>query len=147
MPRLGRFYASSVLVWEMAMVSQHYNGLPLPWRPRTASADATTLKFLHPEVASRLRTWLESKKDLSEKDLLFSISAKVPGGIERRTSKMMRVDLKAARKKWIEEAKTPKEKTNRENSDFLKYQNSAGQFADFHSNRHTFITNLERAGV
>jgi hypothetical protein len=104
-------------------------------------------QVLHPEVASRLRTWLESKKDLSEKDLLFSISAKVPGGIERRTSKMMRVDLKAARKKWIEEAKTPKEKTNRENSDFLKYQNSAGQFADFHSNRHTFITNLERAGV
>ena len=27
------------------------------------------------------------------------------------------------------------------------YQDSAGKFADFHSNRHTFITNLEHAGV
>lgn len=83
-------------------------------------------QVLHPEVAHRLRTWLESKKDLSDKDLLFSISAKVPGGIERRTSKMMLIDLKAARKKWLEEAKSLKEKDDRENSDFLKYQNSAG---------------------
>ena len=58
---------------------------------------------------------------------------------------MMKKDLAAARKKWIEEAKTPKEKTERERSDFLKYQDSAGKFADFHSNRHTFITNLERS--
>jgi hypothetical protein len=60
---------------------------------------------------------------------------------------MMKKDLAAARKKWIEEAKTPKEKVERERSDFLKYQDSAGKFADFHSNRHTFITNLERAGI
>jgi hypothetical protein len=60
---------------------------------------------------------------------------------------MMIKDLETARKKWIKEAKKPKEKAEREQSDFLKYQNSAGEFADFHSNRHTFITNLERAGV
>ncbi len=69
------------------------------------------------------------------------------GGLDRRGAKMMRKDLEAARKKWIEEAKTPKEKAERERSDFLRYQDSAGKFADFHSNRHTFITNLERAGV
>jgi hypothetical protein len=60
---------------------------------------------------------------------------------------MMRADLKAARQKWIQEVKTPKERKEREKSDFLQYQNDAGLFADFHSNRHTFITNLERAGV
>jgi len=60
---------------------------------------------------------------------------------------MMRGDLKAARKKWIAAAKTPEEKAKREQSDFLKYQNDLGLFADFHSNRHTFITNLEHAGV
>ena len=30
---------------------------------------------------------------------------------------------------------------------FLEYQNDAGLFADFHSNRHTFISNLSKAGV
>jgi hypothetical protein len=78
---------------------------------------------------------------------LFPVSAKTPGGVDRRTAKMMRVDLKAARKKWTAEAKTEKEQSEREQSDFLAYQDHDGRFADFHSNRHTFITNLERVGV
>ena len=90
---------------------------------------------------------LKPSNRLPDDALLFPVSDKVPGGVDRRTSKMMRADLKAARKKWIEEAKTKKEKAEREKSDFLKYQNDAGLFADFHSNRHTFITNLERVGV
>jgi integrase len=102
---------------------------------------------LHPELALRLRVWLEAKKHLSKSTMLFPISGRVPGGTERRTAKMMQVDLDVARKKWISEAKTAKEKAERERSDFLKYENSFGQFADFHSNRHTFITNLERAGI
>jgi integrase len=101
----------------------------------------------HPAVVSRLREWFETKKSLFDNTLLFPISNKVPGGVDRRTSKMMRLDLKAARKKWIEEGKTDKEKAKREETDFLKYKNDAGLFADFHSNRHTFITNLERSGV
>ena len=32
-------------------------------------------------------------------------------------------------------------------SDFLKYCDSSGLFADFHANRHTFISNLTLAGV
>jgi len=104
-------------------------------------------QVLHPEVADRLREWLKTKTSLPADALLFPVSAKVPGGVDRRTSKMMKADLKVARKKWIEEAKNPHEKKDRERSDFLKYQNDLGLFADFHSNRHTFITNLERAGV
>lgn len=87
------------------------------------------------------------KRALAADALLFPVSAKIPGGVDRRTSKMMRADLKAARKKWIEAAETPEEKAEREQSDFLKYQNDLGLFADFHSNRHTFITNLEHVGV
>jgi site-specific recombinase XerD len=104
-------------------------------------------QVLHPEVASRLREWLKSKASLPPDVILFPVTDRVPGGVDRRTAIMMRKDLKAARKKWIKEVKTDREKAEREESDFLKYKNNAGLFADFHSNRHTFITNLERAGV
>jgi integrase/recombinase XerD len=45
------------------------------------------------------------------------------------------------------EAKTDEERKHREESDFLCFQSRDGRFADFHSLRHFFITNLERAGV
>jgi len=59
----------------------------------------------------------------------------------------MKHDLEAARCAWIDEARTPKERANREGMDFLRYCDGAGRFADFHSHRHTFITSLERAGI
>ncbi len=83
-------------------------------------------QVLHPEVVNRLRAWLETKTDLGRDDLLFPVSGKVPGGTERRTSKMMKLDLERVD---------------------LPYQDEDGLFADFHSNRHTFITSLEHAGV
>jgi hypothetical protein len=55
--------------------------------------------------------------------------------------------LNAAREAWIAEGNTPAEVKRLEDSDFLKYHNAAGALADFHSNRHTFITTLERSGV
>jgi len=114
-------------------------------RPRKRKR--TDTQVLHPEVAARLREWLASKAKLPADGLLFPISAKVPGGVDRRGAKMMRADLKAARKKWIEEAETDEEKQKREESDFLAYCDENGLYADFHANRHTFITNLSRAGV
>jgi len=60
---------------------------------------------------------------------------------------MLKFDLGAARSIWIEEAETKKERESREKSDFLKYVDSQGRFADFHCLRHTFITNLARANV
>jgi hypothetical protein len=60
---------------------------------------------------------------------------------------MMRKDLQAARGKWIEEATSDAERKRREASDFLTYQDEDGLFADFHSHRHTFISNLGKAGV
>ena len=37
-------------------------------------------QVLHPEVVSRIRRWLDRKRDLGSDDLLFPISGYVPGG-------------------------------------------------------------------
>ncbi len=60
---------------------------------------------------------------------------------------MMQRDLLAARKQWIDKASNDDERHQREASDFLAYQDHQGRYADFHSNRHTFITSLEPASV
>ena len=101
---------------------------------------------LHETVVERLWAWLAEKKPAPDQ-LLFPVSGKVPGGTERKTAKMMRKDLAAARKVWIKEAQTDEERAAREASDFLLYKSHDGRFADFHANRHTFITNLARAGI
>jgi len=65
----------------------------------------------------------------------------------RDTAEMMQRDLDVARKLWIAEGATKREQTKRAKSDFLKYKDSRGKFADFNALRHTFITNLVRAKV
>ncbi|MCX7429186.1 MAG: tyrosine-type recombinase/integrase, partial [Planctomycetia bacterium] len=104
-------------------------------------------QILHAEVVRLLKEWLATKSDLGPDDVLFPVSGRVPGGKERKTHKMMQRDLKAARKAWMGAAKTPEEQEAREQSDFLAYQDSAGLFADFHSNRHLFITSMDRVGI
>ena len=103
------------------------------------------MQILHPEVVSLLNEWLDAKPELGSDDLLFPVSGKVPGGKERKTHKMMQRDLEAARKKWIQEGETEAEMEAREKTDFLNYRDDNGLFADFHSNRHLFITSLEGA--
>jgi site-specific recombinase XerD len=48
---------------------------------------------------------------------------------------------------WIEEAKTTAENDERVKPDFLLLRDHEGRVADFHSLRHTFVTNLVNAGV
>jgi len=122
--------------------------------PPTATVSACYSKHrredtqvLHPELVRQLRQWLATKTYLRPDQPLFPISGRVPGGTERKTFKMIERDLMAARDKWLENAKTPKEHAERLKSDFLCYCNHDGLFADFHSMRHLFITSLERAGV
>jgi integrase len=101
---------------------------------------------LHPEVADRLKDWLATKADLAAAEPVFNLTA--PGGGLRRTSKMMKEDLERARAAWIEGAKkNKKERKRREESDYLQYQDEQGLYADFHANRHTFISNLAKSGV
>ena len=64
-----------------------------------------------------------------------------------KTAAMIRADLEAARLTWIGAAATPQDRQQLERSDFLRYQDHAGRYADFHALRHTFITNLYRGGV
>jgi len=105
-------------------------------------------QILHPEVVRLLREWLAAKPMLTPETLLFPIAGRVPGGVERKTYKMIQRDLGAARTTWIDEVKqNPTEQKRREESDFLAHKNHAGLFADFHSLRHYFITSLERSGV
>ena len=100
---------------------------------------------LHPYVAERLQTWV-NEHELAADSQLFHL--RTMGGSLRDTAKMMQRDLEAARSRWIKEAETDDaEVQRREQSDFLLYRNQSGQFADFHANRHTFISNLCRAGV
>src|SRR5690606_24988054 len=61
---------------------------------------------------------------------------------------MLRADLAAARVAWIEEAPEGSElRQKREQSDLLAEVDAAGDVVDFHSLRHTFITNLAASGV
>jgi integrase len=100
---------------------------------------------LHDYVVEEIEAWLAEKNGISADTPVFDL--RTPSGDFRRTSKMMKKDLAAARKTWLEEAETDEEREEREASDFLTYQNANGEFADFHANRHTFITRLSRSGI
>ena len=99
----------------------------------------------HTVVIERLRAWLATRGELAPTEPIFPLRA--PGGELRRTSKMMMVDLAAARQLWLQESPNDQIRGERERSDFLRYEGDDGLFADFHANRHTFISNLGRAGV
>jgi hypothetical protein len=60
---------------------------------------------------------------------------------------MIMQDVMAARDTWIQESPNEKTRKQREASDFLKFRDSQGRFTDFHSLRHTFVTNLCKAGL
>jgi integrase len=104
------------------------------------------IQLLHPDIVERFLKWLEIRKPESESEILFPISNKTCE-VDRRTSEMMMFDLNFARNLWLTEAKGDAERQTRSASDFLRYQDSQGKFADFHALRHTFITNLSRANV
>ncbi|QDV71741.1 Tn916 family transposase [Rosistilla carotiformis] len=94
---------------------------------------------LHEEVAKRFVSW-RSQKEIAKGACLFTLST--PAGYPRKTAKMMKRDLAVARARWVDEGETDQEKERRSDSNFLTYQDADGAFADFHSNRHTFVTNL-----
>jgi integrase len=95
---------------------------------------------LHPGLVGELRGWLAGKP---AGERLW------PGKWAQHTEAvdMIRRDLAVARAAWIGEARTADERADREGSDFLLYRDSQGRVADFHALRHTFITDLVRAGV
>ncbi len=91
---------------------------------------------LRADVVGALRTRFAG---LAPNDPVFAMPDK--------PAKMIRADLDDARAAWIQDAETDDERRSRESSMFLAYRDGAGRVADFHSLRHTFITNLARGGV
>ena len=57
------------------------------------------------------------------------------------------LNLAAARKAWLDEAKTSAERQRREESDFLAYRDAAGRVADFDALRHTTSSLLAASGA
>jgi integrase len=95
---------------------------------------------VHPDLADDLGAWLASKPATGP---LWS-------GWKNwndRGADMIRHDLAAAREKWIGEARTTAERTAREQSDRLKFENAAGEVFDFHALRTQFVSGLALAGV
>ncbi len=60
---------------------------------------------------------------------------------------MVRADLRGARAEWIDAARSPEERKEREESEFLREVANDEAVFDFHALRVTFITNMARAGV
>ena len=110
---------------------------------------------LHPDLAERLQAWLrmrETSQDDQEHVLPIHRETEPklwPGqwASRRHGAEMLRHDLQTARKTWIREAVGDAERERREQSDELKYFDDSGRVLDFHSLRHTFITNLAKSGV
>ena len=109
---------------------------------------------LHAGLAISLRRWLQNRLSgqtgelvpIGQSDAERGTEPLFPGNWHERAAKMLRFDLKGARSAWIEEAETDQDKELRRGSDFLVFETDAGR-ADFHSLRHTFISNLAKSGV
>ena len=100
----------------------------------------TDVMPLRADLAKRIQEWIASKKKLDPAKPLVRIAAK-------RTADMLKKDLKRAREAWLKESADEMERQKREQTSFLQYRDEQGNYADFHSLRKTFITNLSRAGV
>jgi integrase len=92
---------------------------------------------LPPELAELLRPWLANRP--AQKPLFTALPL--------NTARMLRSDLTAARKAWIEASRSRQERQRREESDFLQYENQRGEVLDFHATRHTFISAIVSGGA
>jgi len=105
------------------------------------------VQVLYPEVVLQLRDWITTKKFLEPEMLLFPVSGRMLGGTPRKTTSMIKCDLAAARKKWLEEAEAEEELQRRMKLDFLCHCNHDGLYADFHSLRHIHSRRVHLAGI
>lgn len=99
-----------------------------------AKGKRTDVLPISDSLANTLVPWLKTK---TPKTKLWS------GAYHRgQLGKQLKKDMARARKLYIAQAPTEKEAKKRLADDFLRWQDSSGLFADFHSQRATFITNL-----
>ncbi|MBX9582279.1 MAG: site-specific integrase [Gemmataceae bacterium] len=89
---------------------------------------------LHPSLVPLLRDWLTGRP--ADRPLW-------PGrwAADKKAGVILKPDLAAARAAWA--AANP----DIPDADHLAYRDGAGRYADFHAQRHTFISGLVRSGV
>lgn len=92
---------------------------------------------LRRDLADALRPWLTARGP----------GRLWPGSWSNVAAAILRRDLATARAAWIEQAANASERAAREAGDFLADFDASGRALDFHALRHTFVTNLARAGV
>jgi integrase/recombinase XerC len=95
------------------------------------------LQPIRPEFAADLGSWLAKKPKGTSLDLLP----------HKKAAQLLEADLATARATWIAQASTPAEREEREKSDFLRYVDGQGRFADFHSLRVSYISRVLDAGA
>lgn len=99
-----------------------------------AKGKRTDVLPISASLANTLVPWLKTK---TPKTKLWS------GAYHRgQLGKQLKKDMARARKLYIAQAPTEQEAKKRLADDFLRWQDSSGLFADFHSQRATFITTL-----
>jgi len=99
-----------------------------------SKAKRTDVLPISASLANTLVPWLKTK---TPKTKLWS------GAYHRgQLGKQLKKDMARARKLYIAQAPTEQEAKKRLADDFLRWQDSSGLFADFHSQRATFITTL-----
>ena len=64
----------------------------------------------------------------------------VPNEINAASAKMIRGDLKEARKTWLKSFPDARQRTEADQTDYLAYVDVEGRYADFHSMRHFYIS-------
>lgn len=118
--------------------------------PPTVTVDACYSKHrrkdvlpLAEDLCRRLRAYLAQR----EQERRGGDERLRPGKWYRKAGEILQRDLAAAREAWLKDAKGAGERKRREQSDFLREVDAAGQIVDFHSLRHGFITQLVMANV
>jgi len=112
---------------------------------------------LRADLVTQLREWfVERKRRADEPSDVLSMAGVAetrrvplfPGTWPEKGAKMLRIDMEAARKIWIDETKgNVDELKRRSESSFLCPVDDAGCVCDFHGLRHTFVSNLAAGGV
>jgi integrase len=99
----------------------------------------TARQYIDATLAGQLHARIEALKPGENLFARLPLSQKVAG--------MLRKDLAAARKSWINDADSPTEAARRERSDFLSAKSHDKKVLDFHALRHTCGAWLALSGV
>jgi integrase/recombinase XerD len=102
------------------------------------------------EFAEAVRAWLRKRQPHPGKPQVRGTEASRlwPGTWSEKGATMIRLDLESARVQWVSEAtdEATREARNADR-DFLRASDSEGRIVDFHSLRHSYISNVSRTGA